>query len=202
MMKTLLIAAGGHGRVVLDSFLSQGLEVFGILEKGLYGQKIFNVNVIGDDDFLTQINPKEYQILNGFGFVKSLELRVQKYLQWTDGGFRVIGTQHPSIVKSREVSIGISAQVMAGVVIQNRVSIGENAVINTRCSIDHDVEVREHAFISPGVVVCGGVQIGKQVFIGAGATILPYVKIGDRATIPAGSIVKKDVESDTKYNSI
>jgi sugar O-acyltransferase (sialic acid O-acetyltransferase NeuD family) len=200
-MDTFLIAAGGHGRVILDSALSQGLLVNGIIDKLQMGEQIFGIKILGDDSFLDSLDPKSVQLLNGFGFIKSLDLRINKYTEWLNRGFTVIGVRHPSVVISRELSYDISSQILAGVVIQNRVKLGKNVVINTRCSIDHDVSIGNHSFISPGVVICGGVSVGEKVFIGAGAIILPSVSLGDNSIVPAGSIVKKDLEANTKYNN-
>jgi len=64
----ILLAAGGHGSVVLDALLASGSSVSGILDPGrTVGSLIFNVPVLGGDDLLDQINPADVLLVNGIG---------------------------------------------------------------------------------------------------------------------------------------
>ncbi|MBM9501945.1 acetyltransferase [Leptospira sp. 201903071] len=197
-MKTFLVACGGHGRVVLDSFLNVGNSVEGIIDKNLdIDSYVFGVRVVGGDDLLKQFDPNSTRLINGFGFVKSISTRKNKYEDWERSGFQIVGIKHQSVFCGSECIIEISSQIMAGAVLQNRVRVGENVVINTRASIDHDCVIGKHTFISPGVVLCGGVSVEESVFIGAGAIVLPGVRIGKNSVVSAGALVNKDVESET-----
>lgn len=193
MKDNYLLACGGHGRVVLDSLLLQGIEVKGILDTNIEpGTRIFGIPVIGHDDHLKTVDPQQTNIIIGLGFINnSLALRKEKYDMHTQLGFSILGTQHPSIVIGRETVIEPEAQIMAGAVMQNRVAVGSNTVINTRASVDHDCKIGKHCYISPGVILCGGVTIADEVFIGAGSTILPGVILPNRAFVPAGTLVTK-----------
>ncbi|PJZ53386.1 NeuD/PglB/VioB family sugar acetyltransferase [Leptospira adleri] len=196
--KTILVACGGHGRVLLDSFLNLGNSVDGIVDKNLeINSFVFGVPVVGGDDFLKHLDPKSTQLINGFGYISSISFRKTKYENWVDSGFQVAGIKHRSVICGGECDIAKSSQILAGVVLQNRITIGENTVINTSASIDHDCVIGNHTFISPGVVLCGGVFVDESAFIGAGAIVLPGVRIGRNSVIGAGSLVNKDVEIGT-----
>lgn len=194
--KKYLVACGGHGRVILDSLISTHVNIDGIIDPSLRkGNSIFNIPVVGDDLFLMRLKPIKTKLINGFGVSKDTRKRKEKFEEWTSIGFEVMGTIHSSVLIGAECTISPSAQVMAGVVLQNRIRLEENVVVNTRASIDHDCQIGKHSFISPGAVICGGVTIAEKSFIGAGAVILPGISIGEGATVGAGAVVTKNVSS-------
>jgi sugar O-acyltransferase (sialic acid O-acetyltransferase NeuD family) len=200
MKENYLLACGGHGRVVLDSLLLQGIEIKGILDTNLEpGARIFGVPVIGHDDHLKTVDPLKTNIIIGLGFINnSLALRKDKHDMYIQLGFSILGTQHPSVIIGRETIIEPDAQIMAGAVLQNRTSVGSNTVINTRVSVDHDCQIGKHCYISPGVILCGGITIADEAFIGAGSTILPGVSLPNNAFVPAGTLVTK--QNALKYH--
>lgn len=192
--RTYLVAGGGHGRVILDSLLENGIRVDGIIDGGLKpGENVFGIPVVGDDSFLSGAIPGETSLINGFGAVKSVARRREHFDLWTNAGYHILGVVHPSVIRGRECSISNSAQVFAGAILQNRVTVSNNVVIYTGSRIDHDCKILDHSYISPAAVLCGGVAVGSSVLIGAGAVILPGVKIGDGAVVGAGAVVTQDV---------
>lgn len=189
-----LIAAGGHGRVVLNALISGGVAVSGIVDPGLaVGTAVFGVPVVGDDAWLDECEPDVVSLVNGFGAAANTQRRLKQYQQWQASGFEIVGVRHASAIIGAECSLAGSSQIMAGAVLQNRVAIDENVVVNTRVGIDHDCQIRAHAFIAPGVTLCGDVIIGEGAFVGAGAVILPGMKVGSHAIVGAGSVVIRDV---------
>lgn len=193
--KLLLLAAGGHGQVVLDTLLSQGLEVAGILDPALpAGSLVFGaIPVLGSDDWLDGRDGGGFMLANGAGSVPGSPLRRRWFDAWKLRGFGFVSVRHPSAVIGRDAALLEGSQVMAGAVVQPNAVIGSNAVINTRASVDHDCRIGGHAFIGPGAVLCGDVQVGADAFVGAGAVLLPGVRVGDGAIVGAGAIVAKDV---------
>jgi sugar O-acyltransferase (sialic acid O-acetyltransferase NeuD family) len=190
----ILLAAGGHGRVVLDALLAQGLAVAGVLDPGLAaGTDVFGVPVLGSDDWLDTTTASAVQLANGAGCAPRDSLRQRLHARMSSRGFTFISVCHPSAVIARAVDLAPGSQLMAGVVVQTGARIGSNAVLNTRVSVDHDCEVGDHAFLAPGVVLCGQVRIGAGAFIGAGAVVLPGVTVGAGAIVGAGASVTRDV---------
>lgn len=192
--KVLLLAAGGHGRVVLDALLCQGVRVHGVLDPRLKaGELIMGVPALGTDQWLDTQAPGSYALANGAGATPMMSLRRKLFMQWSDKGFAFAGARHPSAVVGRDVSLATDCQLMAGTVIQTGTSIGANSVVNTRASIDHDCQIGRHVFVGPGAVLCGAVHLGTGSFIGAGAVLLPGVRIGEGAVVGAGATVTRDV---------
>jgi UDP-perosamine 4-acetyltransferase len=190
----ILVAAGGHGRSVLDSLLAAGNIVHGIVDPNLLlGSNIFAIPVLGGDKVFEKISSKDYLLANGLGANPSIVRRADLYSNLLSQGFNFITVIHPSANVSRESKLGDGCQIMAGAIIQSRVKIGCNAVVNTGAILDHDVVIGAHAFIAPGAVLCGEVIIGCGAFIGAGATLLPGIKVGDDAIVAAGALVRYDV---------
>lgn len=192
--RVLLLAAGGHGCVVLDALQASGIHVAGIIDPGKeVGSTFFGVPVLGSDDWLDQATPEDVLLANGIGSLAGNGQRGQFFNTWKLRGFNFIAVQHPSAVVGREAMLSEGCQIMAGAILQSRVSIGDNVVINTRASVDHDCNIGRHSFIGPGVTMCGEVCIGDNAFLGAGAIILPGISIGNNSIVAAGAVVTRDV---------
>lgn len=189
-----LLAAGGHGSVVLDALLEMGVAVQGILDPGRKpGDSVFDVPVLGDDAWLDARDPKATLLANGAGAAPWQELRGRLFERFHARGFGFVSVRHPSAFVGRECELAEASQVMAGCVLQCRVKVGRNSVINTRVSVDHDCVVGEHVFVGPGATLCGEVHVGDHTFVGSGAVLLPGVRVGARAVIGAGAVVTRPV---------
>lgn len=192
--RLLLLAAGGHGSVLLDALHACGADVYGIIDPGKpVGMSIFNVPVLGDDAWLDQAIPDDFVLVNGIGASPRSASRRRLFETWKNRGFDFLSVRHPFTFVGREVNVGEGGQVMAGAVLQCGVSIEPNVVINTRASIDHDCTIGAHTFVGPGVTLSGGVSVGSNAFLGAGAVVLPGISIGNEAIIGAGAVVTRDV---------
>ena len=190
----VLLAAGGHGRVALNLLLDLGIQVEGIVDPGkVIGSAIFGVPILGGDEWLENMPPSDFILVNGVGVAPGNYLRKCIYTYWKQRGFEFLSLVHPFSVISRETVISEGVQIMAGSVLQCGVSVGENVVINTRASVDHDTNIGVNAFIGPGATLCGEVCIGEDVFVGAGSVIMPGVSVGDKAVIGAGAVVTRNV---------
>jgi sugar O-acyltransferase (sialic acid O-acetyltransferase NeuD family) len=189
-----LLAAGGHGSVVLDALLEMGVPVAGILDPAKRpGDSVFGVPVLGGDEWLADRDPRSARLANGAGAVPWQELRGRLFDRFHARGFGFVSVRHPSAVIGRDVDLEEGSQVMAGCVLQCRVRVGRNAVINTRVSVDHDCQVGAHVFVGPGATLCGEVSVGDHTFVGSGAVLLPGVKVGNHAVIGAGAVVTRAV---------
>lgn len=192
--QVFLLGGGGHGRVVLDALLSSGLIVAGVLDPNLkVGDQVFGVPVMGGDEYLDQVAPKDVLLVNGLGANPCVRSRKRLFEDMKARGFSFDAVRHPAAGVGLECDLGESSQIMAGAVLQNRVRVGNNAVINTRASIDHDCAIGAHAFVSPSAVLCGVVTVADSAFIGAGAVVLPEIQIGANAIVGAGAVVTKAV---------
>ena len=188
------LGAGGHAQVIIDALHSNGIKVFGIIDVATsVGMTVLGVPVLGNDEFLAQLESSTISLVNGVGANPDLSNRRNLFGRMKQNGFEFMTVQHTSSVIGQQCQMNEGVQIMAGVILQNSVWVGQNALINTRVSIDHCCVIGPHTVISPGAVLCGDVVIGSSVFIGAGAVLLPGVKIGENAIIGAGAIVTSDV---------
>ena len=195
--KIYILGGGGHGKVVLETLLTSGIQPTGILDRKLRKlDRIRNVPILGGDDYLDSISSDDTHLINGLGANPRTSERRNLFTAMKARGFRFKSLRHPSAVVSRTVELGEGCQVMAGAVLQPDITLGDNVVINTRSSIDHDCVIESHVFISPGVVLCGNVEVSSCAFIGAGAVIMPGIRIGGGSIIGAGSVVTEAVPDE------
>lgn len=193
MTDVVIVGAGGHGRVVADCLTSSGISVRGFLDsKFAIGTDIGGHPVLGDDSWLID-NPSSIVCL-GIGATKDVAARERLFNSLS--GHRVVGCTHDSVIVGTAAKIHVTAQVLAGCVVNHSSFVGANAVLYSGSIIEHDCLVGEHSYLSPRVTLCGGVRVGARVFIGAGATVLPNVVIGDGATIAAGAVVTENVNEN------
>ncbi len=194
-LPVIVVGAGGHARVLLDTLRAGRHEVRGLCDSNPDRARTAcpDETIVGDDRVVLAMPVDEVAIVIGIGGTRATERRRSLFALYRDAGFRIVSVIHPSAVIARDVVIGAGAQIMAGAVIQPAAIVGENAIVNTRASVDHDCRIGDHAFIAPGVTLCGGVVIGAGAHVGAGATVLEYRSVGAGATVGGGALVNRDV---------
>jgi sugar O-acyltransferase (sialic acid O-acetyltransferase NeuD family) len=189
-----LVGCGGHGRVVLDTLLTCGTPVEGIIDAGLArGARVVGVAVLGGDECLAQLEPKAAALCIGVGVMPGKGRRAELFASLQNRGFEFVAVAHPSAVIAARTRLGAGVQVLAGAVLQTGVSLGDNVIVNTRASVDHDCVIERDVMIGPGAVLCGEVGVAQAAYIGAGAVLMPGVRVGAQAVIGAGSVVTGNV---------
>lgn len=193
----ILLGAGGHAKVLLDTLLEQNVKILGVtIPNPDKGNKTFcDIPIIGNDDCIKNFNNKAVELVNGIGSVASTELRRKVYEKFKSWGYRFRNVIHSSAVVSYNSTLawGGGFQIMAGAVVNVGTFIDENTIINTRASIDHDCYIGKHVHIAPGTTLSGGVKIGDGTHIGSGSTIIQGVTVGKETVIGAGSLVLRDI---------
>lgn len=199
----IVVAAGGHGRVLMDALLASGARIRGLVDPALVaGSSVMNTVVLGGDEVLDRLEPSQCWLVNGLGANPSTVARANMHRRLVARGFRFVTVIHPSAVVGRESMLGEGCQIMARAVVQCGARIGRNVVVNTAASLDHDAIVGDDAFIAPGAILCGNVQVGEGAFVGAGAILLPGVRLGAGAVIAAGALVRSDVPAGKVYAGV
>jgi len=193
----ILLGAGGHAKVLLDSLRLEGRNVTGLLSPDLEkGSRFLGLEVFGDDEQLKEYSPTEIDLVNGIGSLPFQDLRWSVSNKVRSWGYKLLTIIHPSAIVSSRVSMEEGVQIMAGCVIQAGCIIGRDTIINTGCTIDHDCEIDQNTHIAPGCTLSGGVNIGKSVHIGTGTSIIQNVAIGEGTVVAAGTTLYKDVEAN------
>ena len=192
-LKTVIIAASGHGKVVLDILQqNENIEITGFIDDdpALYGKSVNGIPVIGD--FSTILSSIE-NIDCGIVAIGDNRIRADFFKKLYDIGLQTITAIHTGAIIARIVTIGTGTVIAANAVINPDAHIGDNCIINTGVTIDHDNFIADHVHISPGVNLAGNVSVGEYSHIGIGASIINGIIIGQNATIGAGAVIIKDV---------
>ena len=195
----IVIAGGGHGRVVIDALLRSGAAVVGVIDPDrLVASRLpATVPWLGGDDVLASYPPSRYRLANGVGGIGEPQRR-RLFETFRNAGYAFAQVQHPAAtIALSGVTLGEGCQIMAGAVIQPGVRIGADVIINTRAAIDHDCVVGDHSHVAPGAVLCGDVVVGEDTHIGAGAVVIQGVRVGRGCIIGANATVLHDVPDGT-----
>lgn len=190
MKSIAVIGAGGHAKITVD--LINELNIYEII--GFYDDnesaKLYNLTNLGK---VNNIDSSIKNFIVGIG-----DDKIRKNIFENNKNLNWVTLIHPSVIISKNVSIGVGTIVCAGSIIQTDVKIGKHCIVNTGCSIDHECIVDNFSSICPGATLCGRVHIGRKSYIGANSTIIECVTIGDNCTVGAGSVVIRNVENKCK----
>lgn len=195
----ILIGAGGHARVIQELAELCGANVLGVCDpkfrrgQDRRDQLWHGLEVLGDDEYLSEVCPREVFLLNGIGMMPGNCVRRSVFERFKKMGFSFPPLVHPFAWISHYASIAEGVQIAAGAVVQAGASIGNNTIVNTRSSIDHDTQLGAHCHLAPGATLCGDVRIGDGSFVGAGATVIQGVVLAPETFIKAGSLTIRDV---------
>ncbi len=195
-LRTLILGAGGHGRVVLDILLhGGGHNVVGFLDNNpqLQGRRVDGVPVCGTVDEVAEI-ARAMRIDGVVVAIGDNGVR-QGLAREVEGlGIPLLTAVHPSATLAHNATVGRNVVIAAGVVVCAHCQIGDSVILNTGAIVDHQTMVGEAAHICPGVRIAGRVKIESGVFVGIGATVIPKVTLGCESVIGAGAVVIGDVE--------
>jgi sugar O-acyltransferase (sialic acid O-acetyltransferase NeuD family) len=182
----LVLGAGGHAKVVIDTARAQGWSVYAAVDDNpsLWGHPIEGVPVLGSLE--TAAGWQGWAII-AVGDNRTRYAVSQRYaLRWAT-------LIHPTAWLSPSAKIGEGTLVAAGVVVQPEAQIGRHAILNTACSIDHDCVVGDWVHIAPGARLAGGVHVDEGALVGIGAVVLPNIRIGAWSVVGAGAVVTREV---------
>lgn len=198
LLPVILLGAGGHAKVLIDTLRLQSVEILGIVDTDptKRGRELLGVPVIGSDDDVMKYSPQTIRLVNGIGSVRVNSLRRQLFEHFKGKGYQFEMVIHPSAIIGTEVTLFEGVQIMAGVIIQTGCQIGVNTIINSGSSVDHDCMVGNHVHISPGSVLSGEVLVEENVHIGTGAVIIQGMRIGANSLVAAGAVVTRNVLND------
>lgn len=192
----ILIGAGGHAKVLLDTLNLLGISVSGVcdpLQPASGGLSRLRRYV--DDDTVLSLNTTTIRLINAIGSTRDTGKRSEIYRKYKINGFHFMSVIHPaSSVSQLDMDVGEGLQALAGSVINASVSLGENVLVNSNAIVEHDCTIGSHTHVASGATVCGGCLVGEKVHIGAGAVIRQGITIGSGSVIASGAVVIDDVK--------
>lgn len=196
-MRVIIIGAGGHGKVVLDTFLNSDQKVSGFLDddKNKQNLSIYGVKVLGTLGSIVKFS--EQLPMGIFVAVGDNFMRKNIFFKIKELGFTLIKAISPQSYVFDKNKIGQGTLIMPKAVVNIDAEVGENCIINTGAVVEHECKVGDHSHIASLACLAGGVVVGEEVLIGSGAVILPYLKVGTGAVVGAGAVVIEDVPEYT-----
>lgn len=188
----LIVGAGGHGRVVLDTALAMNRwERIAFLDDYHKNSSIYGYPVIGRinqaREFLNDY--KDAVIAIGDNF-----MRVQLLKEFMEMGFNLPVVKHPQAFISKNAEVESGTMIFAQAAVNVGAKVGFGCIINTASVVEHDCILGDGVHLSPGVRLGGEVRIGKYSWIGIGASVIHRIAIGEGVIIGGGAAVINDIE--------
>lgn len=198
LKRTLIVGAGGHGKVVLDAlrFSKSFLDIhvcFVDDNPQFHGLSVLGVEVFGSNDSIE--SDDEYHVAIGNNLLRE---QVTGLIE----SEKLITVIHPRSVISPFCKIGKGVFVGAGAILGPDALLGNGVIVNHGAIVDHDCSVGDYSHIAPAATLAGRVILGSRVLVGAGAHILPGINIGSDCVIGAGAVVCKDVPAGKTVKGI
>jgi UDP-perosamine 4-acetyltransferase len=194
-METLIIGAGGHGKVVLDILRAGGrYRPVGFIDADpkLANTNVGGLPVFGGIHLLNKIR-QQHRLRAAIIAIGDNRARCGYVKTMDDLEMELINAVHPAASVSSSALVGRNVVVAAKAVICTEAEIADLAIINTAAVVDHECRIGHAAHICPGANLAGRVRIGASAFVGLGANIIQCLTIGENATIGAGAVVLRDV---------
>jgi UDP-perosamine 4-acetyltransferase len=195
MLDTLIIGAGGHGKVVCDILRAAGTHKpigFVDADPKLAGQVVAGLPVLGSIHRLPHL-ARLYRHLAVIVAIGDNRTRVE-YARTVQGyGLPLVTAIHPSAVVSPSARIGTNCVIAAGAIVCADATIEDSVIINTAATVDHECQIGAGVHLCPGVRLAGRVRIGTGAFVGMGSTVIQCLSLGEQSVIGAGAVVLRDV---------
>src|SRR5690606_7276577 len=123
-----IIGAGGHGKVIADMMLHQGLQVMGFLDDNplTIGQQILNLPILGKPFQWRDLDPDGMVVAVGNNAIR--QKIIERLEQDTSPPW--ISVSHANAVIANSVQIGEGTVIMAGAIINVDTTVGKHSIIN------------------------------------------------------------------------
>ncbi len=184
MEKVVLVGAGGHAKVVLDSLEQANTPVAGVFDSNLR-ESFLGYPYLGNNDDFMAAGITTFIIAIGNNKVRK---NIAKETSPTK-----VNAIHPQSFVSPRAQLGVGNMIMANTTINAHCIIGNHCIINTNASVDHDCQLEDFVHISPQAGLGGNVKVGEGTHIGIGAQVIQNIKIGKWVTVGAGAVVINDI---------
>lgn len=195
--KLVILGAGGHAKVVLDTALlmRKWSEIVFVDDFHNSENHFMGIPLLGDSSLLGKsICPDQYDAVVAVGdnVVRGRMLNLAKEL-----GFTLPCLYHPSAIISQFATIGEGSVLFAQTVVNADAKIGRGAIINTASSVDHDSVLGDFVHISPGARLAGNTHVGDFSWVGIGSCTREGSTIGNHCIVGAGAVVLGDLPDNT-----
>lgn len=192
MSALLILAAGGHSKVVAETALAAGVasRIAFLDDRAL--PPVLGWPVLGPLDQALHAS-MQAEFTNALVAIGDPAIRLHWLGLLKASGYQLPLLVHPSACISPSAQIGSGTVVFAKAAVQAQAQIGIGAILNTGCSVDHDARLADGVHVCPGARLAGEVRVGARSWIGIGASVIPQVRIGADVTVGAGAAVVRDL---------
>lgn len=190
MADIIIVGAGDHARVALETASALGLTVRAFAEPDpdrLDARALRGIPILGGLDAVAD---------NDVSFIVAIgQNRVRKaaFDAAIARGGRAATLVHPTAVVLDGATIGAGSHICAGAVVGLDARVGRNVIVNTGATLDHDDQVGDHSFVAPGVHLAGRVVVDEGAHLGINSTAIEGRRIGAWSLVAAGATVVSDV---------
>jgi sugar O-acyltransferase (sialic acid O-acetyltransferase NeuD family) len=195
MVNTLIVGAGGHGKVVLDILRAGGNHRpvgFVDADPRLVGSTVGGLPVLGGIHQLSRL-AAAHRVVAAVIAIGDNRARVGYADAVLDAGLKLATAVHPSAVVAESAVLGRNVVIAAGAIVCAEARIGDHAIVNTAATVDHECELGPGVHVCPGAHLAGRVRVEANALIGLGANVIQCLRIGAGATVGAGAVVIRDV---------
>lgn len=191
----ILIGAGGHCKIMIESLERNKYEIYGILDEfAEKGTLVCGIPVIGTDQDAADIFRQG--IHNAIiSIVGDLKIRRQILTFYKSIGFHFPSVIHQTCCISDSAQLGEGVTLLANSCINSEAKIADYVTVNTGAIIEHEVIIDENSHIAPGAILLGASKVGRDTMIGAGSVILQQRVIGNHCIVGAGSVVLNNIDN-------
>lgn len=198
MDELVIIGAGDHARVAVETARAAGWRVGLLLEPGTSPppDSIEGISVVSD---LSEASRADRHFIVAIG---ANRVRMRLFESVLRAGGRPATLVHPRAIVLEGSIIGDGSHICAGAVVGVAAVIGRNVIVNTAASVDHDDQVRDHAFIGPGCHLGGNVVVETGAHVGLGSSVIEGRNIGPWAYVAAGAVVTSDVPASRRVAGV
>jgi len=188
----LILAAGGHAKVVAETALAAGAATRIAFLDDRPLNPVLGWPVLGPLEQALEPSIQE-QFPAALVAIGHSATRLRWLAQLHIAGYELPLLIHPSAWVSPSAQIGPGSVLFAHATVQAQAVMGTGAILNTGCSVDHDAQLAYGVHICPGARIAGEVHVGARSWIGIGATVIQQVRIGADVTVGAGAAVVRDL---------
>ncbi|HJN37483.1 MAG TPA: hypothetical protein QF353_01750 [Gammaproteobacteria bacterium] len=190
----ILIGAGGHSRIIMDCLKISGAKVIAHFDhrKSEWLEEI-GVNYIDENQLNDFASHKLQMVMSFIGSgPKKLETRFHEMENLAKKGALFPNIIHPTAVVSKECSIGMGVQILAGAVVNANVKLDNGCIINSNATVEHDTLVGKGVHVAPNATVLGQVQVGDYAYVGSSSVLIQKSIVQKRSFIKALSLYQSN----------
>src|SRR5437764_7998789 len=132
-VRCVIIGAGGHASVLIDTLAAMGVEPAGVLdaESSTWGTMWSGTLVLGGDNIIDSLTSRGItHFVVGVGGIGDNRRRLELFEKAMAAGLMPLSVVHPASVVSARASVGAGSQLLPGAIVDAGAWLGSNVIVN------------------------------------------------------------------------